>query len=293
MLTIKRKLGNFSKARVLPMSPWIRNKATFVALVVIVASWLGEVSASAQSPAIQLHPDYSSFFEQAGTVGTVVVMDVHHQTIDVHNVERAAELFPPASTFKILNSLIALETGVVTDVDSHVLKWDGVTRQRPEWNKDHTLRTAITVSVLPVYQQIARDVGLKRMTSYLDRAGYGTGEITNENLDWFWVLKGFRISANEQVQFLKKLYLDDLPFSQKTIEAVKDITILERGEDYVLHGKSGWTTDTDPSTGWFVGWIERGNEASVFALNMDINDPSQVPARLTITKNILKVLDLM
>jgi len=262
-------------------------------LAVLTASWFLVVSAFAQTPEIQQHPDFSAFFERAGTVGAIVVMDVRQGTVDVHNPERAAELFPPASTFKVLNSLIALETGVVTDVDSHVLKWDGVTRQRPEWNMDHSLRTAIAVSALPVYQQIARDVGLERMTSYLNRVGYGTGKITSENLDWFWVLRGFRISAHEQVQFLRRLYLDDLPFSLKTIDAVKGITILERNEAYTLHGKGGWTTDTDPSTGWFVGWIERGNEASVFALNMDIHDPSQAPARIGITKSVLKALDLM
>lgn len=250
------------------------------------------LSAFAQSPAVQLHPEFSEFFEQAGTVGTIVVMDVHTGAMDAYNPERAAALFPPASTFKILNSLIALETGVVTDVDSHILRWDGVTRQRPEWNKDQTLRTAIAVSAFHAYQNIARDIGLERMTGYLDKVGYGEGEITNDTLAWFWVLKSFGISAHEQVQFLKRLYLDDLPFSQKTIDAVKDITIVERGEDYILHGKTGWTTDTDPPTGWFVGWVENGAEASAFALNMDITKDSQGPARITIARDVLTVLGL-
>lgn len=262
-------------------------------LTTLLAALLLVVPAFAQSSEIEVRSDLGEFFDAVGTTGAMVVMDVHTNAVVVHNSARAAKLFPPASTFKILNSLIALETGVVTDADSHVLKWDGVTRQRPEWNKDHTLRSAIAGSVLPVYQQIARDVGLERMTGYLDRVGYGTGDITNETLAWFWVLKSFGISAHEQVQFLRRLYLDDLPFSKKTIEAVKDITIVERGETYVLHGKTGWTTDTEPSTGWFVGWIERGDEASVFAMNMDMNDLSQAPARITITKDVLNTLGLL
>lgn len=276
------------------MSPWIKkNTTTFKVLAVLAASWLLAVPAFAQSPAVQLHPEFSEFFEQAGTVGTVVVMDVHTGAMDIYNPERATDLLPPASTFKILNSLIALETGVVTDVDNHILKWDGVTRQRPEWNKDQTLRTAIAVSAFHVYQNIARDIGLGRMTGYLEKVGYGTGAVTKDTLPWFWVLKSFGISAQEQVQFLRRLYLDDLPFSQQTIDAVKDITIVERGEGYILHAKTGWTTDTDPSTGWFVGWVERGTEASVFALNMDIKKDSQGPARITIAKDVLTVLGLL
>lgn len=262
-------------------------------IAVLIAFWFLIAPAIAQNPKVQSHPEFSKFFEQAGAVGTIVVMDVHQGTVDVYNAERAAALFPPASTFKILNSLIALETGVVTDVDSHMLKWDGVTRARPAWNKDLSLRQAIAVSAFPVYQQIAHDIGLARMTGYLDRVGYGTGEITPETLRWFWVLKSFRVSAKEQVEFLRRLYLNELPFSQPNLDAVKDITVVERGEDYVLHGKTGWTTDTDPSTGWFVGWVERGNEAHVFALNMDITDDSQVPARITIAKDVLKALGLL
>ncbi|MEQ8734247.1 MAG: class D beta-lactamase [Rhodospirillaceae bacterium] len=250
-------------------------------------------SAFAQSPETQSHPEFARFFELAGTVGTIVVMDVHSQKMDVYNPARAAQLFPPASTFKILNSLIALETGVVTDVDTQIFKWDGVDRGGAGWNKDLVLRSAFANSAFHVYQQIARDVGLERMTGYLEKVGYGTGTVTNENLDWFWVLKGFRISANAQVQFLKRLYLNDLPFSQKTIAAVKDITIVKRDKNYVLHGKTGWTTDVDPSIGWFVGWIERGNTASVFALNMDMNDLSQAQARITITKDVLTALGLL
>lgn len=260
--------------------------------LLIACSFLA-VSSSARSEVTREHQAFAEFFEQVGTVGTMVVMDVHSGAVDVYNPERAAELFPPASTFKILNSLIALETGVVSDVDAQTLKWDGEVRARTEWNQDHSLRTAIAVSAFPTYQQIAQDIGLARMTDYLGRVGYGTGEITPETLRWFWVLESFRISAKEQTQFLKRLYLGDLPFSQRNMDAVKDITVVERGEGYVLHGKTGWTTATDPGTGWFVGWVEGGQGAHVFALNMDMTDENQAPARITIAKDVLKALGLL
>ena len=56
---------------------------------------------------------------------------------------RARIGFLPASTFKIPHALIALETGVVADVDKEVIRWDGVPREIEEWNRDHTLRSAM------------------------------------------------------------------------------------------------------------------------------------------------------
>lgn len=262
-------------------------------IVILIACWCCSLSVSAISETTQEHPEFGKFFEQARTVGTMVVVDVQDGTVDVYNPSRASALFPPASTFKILNSLIALETGVVPDVDAQVLKWDGETRAVAAWNKDHSLRTAIAVSAFPAYQQVARDIGLERMSDYLAQVGYGTGQVTVENLPWFWVLKDFRVSANEQVQFLKRLYLNDLPFAQAHLDAVKDITVVERGEGYVLHGKTGWTTATDPGTGWFIGWVARDAQAHVFALNMEITEDRQAPARISIAKDILKALGLL
>ncbi len=249
-------------------------------------------SAWAQSPTIQTHPELGALFDEISTSGTFVALHVQTNQAHVYNPDRAAQSFPPASTFKILNSLIALETGVVSDTDTHILRWDGETRPNAAWNKDHTLRSAFAVSALPAYRQIARDVGLARMTSYLDAVSYGRGTIDAEILDIFWVLPNYTTTAWQQVDFLKRLYLNDLPFSQPVMEAVKNIAVVERRDRYVLSGKTGWTTVIEPGLGWFVGWLEREDGAHVFALNMDMHDGVHADARILLAKKSLSGLDL-
>jgi len=236
-------------------------------------------------------PDFKHFFDEAGTAGTIVVMNVGSGYTSVYNRARAATGYLPASTYKIPNSLIGLETGAVMGVDSELFKWDGVARDFPNWNRDHTLRTAIAASAVPVYQEIARRIGVARMNHFITAMNYGHGTVTAKTLDNFWLEGDFRISANEQIAFLKKLYLNDLPFSQTVINAVKDITTLERGEGYVLHGKTGWIFAED--LGWFVGWVEKGDNAHVFALNMDMSNIDMAAKRISIAKNVFRELGLL
>ena len=117
---------------------------------------------------------------------------------------RARTGYLPGSTFKIPHALIALETGVVADVDKEVIRWDGVVREIEEWNRDHTLRTAMRYSVVPVFQQIANRIGAERMKQFVDAFDYGNRDIGGA-LDRFWLDGALRISALEQIEFLQAL----------------------------------------------------------------------------------------
>src|SRR3954463_3880174 len=121
----------------------------------------------------EIRADLAKRFADAGTAGTFVGYKIDDYLVIASDAERSGEAKLPASTFKIPNSLIALETGVVGDPDKDIFKWDGVVRSIEPWNKDHTLRTAIAASVVPVYQEIARRVGAERMQKYLDLFDYG------------------------------------------------------------------------------------------------------------------------
>ncbi len=261
---------------------------------IAVTTFLLNLPAVAQSlDTAQEHPELGAFFADVGTAGTFVAVNVHTGAAHVFNPERATQPFPPASTFKIFNSLIALETGVVRDPDTHVLKWDGEVRNNAAWNMDHSLRSAFQVSALPVYRGIARQVGLERMTGYLSQVPYVSGDVTARTLDIFWVLSSYTTTALKQVEFLRRLYLNDLPFSQSVMDAVKDIAVVEHGVGYVLAGKTGYTTDVTPGAGWFIGWVEREDGAYVFALNLDVHDRSHVDARVDIARQSLQALNLL
>ena len=162
-------------------------------------------------PASEVKPELEVFF--GGFKGAFVLYDLNSNQYTRYNPERCAEPFIPASTFKIMNSLIGLDTGVIPD-ENYVIKWDGTQNVIPSWNQDHTLKTAIQNSVVWYYQELARRVGKEKMQYYVDAAHYGNQNISGQ-IDTFWLEGGLRISADEQVEFLKRLYKGDLPFSQR------------------------------------------------------------------------------
>ncbi len=242
--------------------------------------------AASATPVAEVNPGLGKYFQ--GFTGAFVLYDLSGNRIVRYNPERCAAGFLPASTFKIMNSLIGLETGVIPD-EAYVMKWDGTKYDIPAWNQDHTLKTAIQNSVVWYYQELARRVGKERMQRYVDLAGYGNQDISGQ-IDTFWLEGGLRISAEEQIGFLKRLYENDLPFSQRSMNIVKDILVLEKTESYRLSGKTGSVQRVPPRMGWFVGYLEAGDKVYVFATN--VADSDGVKAQ-EITRSILRGLGLL
>jgi beta-lactamase class D len=235
-------------------------------------------------------PELERYFD--GQPGTFVLYDLKRDHFLRYDSDRAAQRFLPASTFKILNSLISLETGVVPD-ENTVIKWDGTHYDVLTWNQDHTLKTAIANSVVWYYQELARRVGKERMQKYVDAAGYGNHDISG-NIDSFWLDGALRISANEQVEFLKRLYQDDLPFSQRNLHIVKDILVLEKTPLAQLSGKTGTQLRVKPGVNWFIGYVEKEGNVYLFATNLELPEGVTDNTRAKeITRHILQDMELI
>ena len=245
-------------------------------------------SAGPDRMAVVEHPRWKKIFDAYGVVGTAVVYDLKTDQYEVYDPERAARKFTPASTFKIPHSLIALETGVVQDERQPVFRWDGTQRDIPDWNRDHTLRTAIKYSVVWVYQEIARQVGAEREARYVKGFDYGNGD-TSGPVDQFWLGGPLRISAFGQIAFLKKLVGGELPVSERSVRIVRDILINDAGPTYVLRAKTG--ADFDAKIGWWVGWVEREDNAFFFAVNIDF--PEMSNKRQEVTRAILREIGVL
>jgi beta-lactamase class D len=228
-----------------------------------------------------------SRFKEEGTLGTFVAYKVDDYLIIASDRERSGEGRLPASTFKIANSLIALETGVVQDPDKDVFKWDGVKRANEDWNKDHTLRSAIAVSAFPVYQEIARRIGQEQMQKYVDLFEYGNRNIGG-GIDTFWVSGDLRIDPVQQVDFVDRLRRGVLPISKRSQELVRDILPVTKVGDAIIRAKTGLTDGEHGSLGWLVGWAEKGAAQTVFALNMDCLEPRHVADRMTLAQACLR-----
>ncbi|CAG0926418.1 putative beta-lactamase YbxI [Thermoflexales bacterium] len=232
----------------------------------------------------ETQPEFEKYFN--GAPGTFVLYDLKRNHTLRYNPERSTERFLPASTFKILNSLISLETGVIPD-EQTVIKWDGTSYGIPAWQQDHTLRSAIQDSVVWYYQELARRVGAERMQKYVEAVRYGNHDITGK-IDSFWLDGALRISADEQVEFLKRLYQNDLPFSQRALDIVKDILILDQTPVSQLSGKTGTQLRVKPGVNWFVGYVEKDNEVYIFATNLEL--PEGVSDNVRAKETALRIL---
>lgn len=236
-------------------------------------------------------PDVAQRFAAAGLRGTFVLYDAAGEQYTGYDAGRAATRYIPASTFKIPNSLIGLSVGAVQGVDE-VLPYGGAPQRFKEWEQDMGLRTAIKISNVPVYQELARRIGLDRMRANVAKLGYGNGEI-GDVVDRFWLVGPLQISAIEQTQFLARLAQDRLPMPKPAMAAVREIAQLERGDGWVLYGKTGWADSYDPDVGWWVGWVQKGDRVYAFAMNIDMPDEGDAKKRMALGKECLKVLGVL
>jgi D-alanyl-D-alanine dipeptidase len=241
---------------------------------------------------IEENKDWKRFFDAAKVTGGIVVYDLRANKFTVFDRARMDKGFVPASTSKIIHSLIFLDSGAVKD-ENEVFKWDGVKRFAPEWNKDHNLRTAFQVSAAWFYVEASKRITRETMQKYYDSVGYGNRN-TNGFGDAYWVKGDLRITPREQVELLLRLYENDLPFKQQTLDLVKDIMIAEKTDSYILRGKTGWSGDAyTPQVGWWIGYVERAQNAYFFAIELDMKGFEDAEKRKTITKEILKSLKII
>jgi beta-lactamase class D len=216
----------------------------------------------------------------------------------LYNQKRFADTsFLPASTFKIVNSLIGLQTGVITN-DSMMIKWDSVKRNVAAWNNDLSMYEAFRVSAVPYYQEVARRIGTEKMERWLDTINYGAGPKDtvfriSTAIDTFWLDNTLKITADEQLWLMKLLYFNQLPFFKRYQETVKRAMLFENETTYRLAYKTGWgRNEKGNHLAWIVGWIEENNHPYFFALNFESADPNaDIPAiRMSILKGILAQL---
>lgn len=240
--------------------------------------------------------DFDRHFKQLGVKGSIIIYDRNAKRFHQHNVKRNVTRFSPASTFKILNSLISLETKAIAN-EKETLTWDGIFREIPDWNQDLNMKQAFKFSAVWFYQVLARRVGYEKMQSWVKKAKYGNQKIgSKEQIDRFWLNRTLQISPREEVLFLQRLYENKLPFSKRSLDIVKDIMLVEKKSGYNLRGKTGWFgfgTKTTSQIGWYVGYLEKGKNVYFFATNIDIKKEKDAAARIEVTRRCLKEIGLI
>lgn len=247
--------------------------------------------------------NFDNHFKSFG--GSFVLLDIDDNKMSIYNDSISTKRYSPCSTFKITNSLIGLESGIAENTD-YLIKYDSLKNPSEpwmnnvepfkHWHQDHNLQTAIKYSVVWYYQELARRIGNENMTKLLNQIDYGNNDISS-GIDNFWLCGSLKISAKEQVEFLRKLYENSLSgFSIKNQEMVKNILLYESNDNYKLYGKTGGGNCLDNKTiGWYVGFVESDNKTYVFAMNIFANGFSDFKnnMRINLAKDLLKELKII
>jgi beta-lactamase class D len=256
---------------------------TCVVLLVVVM-----FAVSACSPNnVTIDNDIKTFFASNKVEGCFAIYDNAQNEFTIYNLSRFRDsAYLPASTFKIVNSMIALKTGKVFD-QREVIKWDGITRSNPQWNQDLTLEQAFRYSSASHFQQVARRIGKDTMQLWLDSLHYGNAKISR--IDSFWLDNTLKIKPDEQLGLVKKLYFDQLLGEKRPQDIVKQMMLFEDNTNYKLSYKTGWGfKENGNAIGWIVGWIEENKRPYFFVLNVEgDHDADMMTIRMNILKGIL------
>lgn len=260
----------------------------FITLVFIVQTF----SISAQ--------DFSKYFEECHVKGSITIYDYNNKKCITSDSLNSHTGTLPASTFKILNTLIALETGVIKD-ENEIIKWPGVTDTvkygyRPDIYHDITVKEAFKYSAVWAYMELAERIGKKRYKEYLKMVNYGNGDISIDEPD-FWNYGNFAVSPVDQIKLLIGLHEETLPFSKRTFEIVKEIMKEENSNDHIFRAKTGWTRNSEKDIGWWVGYIEKQDNTYFISTRItkdrNENNPDFGRCRKGITRAVLKELDVI
>lgn len=237
--------------------------------------------------------DVKKYFDEYDVSGSFVMYDLNNDKYFYYDSTRCNVGFSPASTSKIINAIIGLETGVIAN-ENFVIPWDGVKRWVDAWNKDLDIREAMRVSGVPYFQELARRVGYEKLNEMYTKLNYGNMDISG-GVDQFWLSGALRITQMQQIDFLKRLYKEELPVSKRSMDIVKSIIVLADTNGYVLRGKTGWSQSDKENIGWLVGWVEKAGNVYFYATNVQagLENENFAASRRKITENILKELGVI
>lgn len=232
-----------------------------------------------------------SYFDEAQTQGVIIIKEGKNLSTYGNALARANKEYVPASTFKMLNALIGLENHKATT--NEIFKWDGKKRTYPMWEKDMTLGEAMALSAVPVYQELARRIGLELMQKEVKRVNFGNTNIGTQ-VDNFWLVGPLKITPVQEVNFADDLAHNRLPFKLETQEEVKKMLLIKEVNGSKIYAKSGWGMDVTSQVGWLTGWVEQANGKKIpFSLNLEMKEGMSGSIRNEITYKSLENLGII
>lgn len=267
-----------------------------LALAVLSATASSSFAAPPAAPAPKSSEQRASLatarFADYGHDGAFLLQRDGRPTQVVHDDAFADTPLRPASTFKVMLGLIALETGALKSADE-IVRWDGTPYPKhPEWQRDMTLRQAMQSSSEGYFRILAKRIGRERLAQWVTRVGYGNGRIGDSAPD-VWHDGVLTVTARQQLAFVDRLRRGDLPFSKTTIAAVK-AAMREDGKSATkIYGKTGTHFDGRHGNAWWIGWVEGPHGSASFALGAELDSADDRAQRIALGKALLKDAGLL
>ena len=241
--------------------------------------------------------DLKNYFD--GFKGCFVLLNDNENSYVIYNQEKSITRISPCSTFKVIHSLIGLETNVVKD-ERTVFSWNGEKYPIDAWNQDLNMADAIKLSAFWYFQSIAKQVGSKRMKEFLQAIHYGNEDITG-GLTVFWQQSSLKISPKEQVELLRRIWKNQTIFKKRNVDILKRILKQEEKSSSTLYGKTGsgmlkdgfqFIPGNENVNGWYIGIVEIKDNVYYFATNIEAESGATGIRARQITLNILRYLNI-
>ena len=239
-------------------------------------------------------------FEECGLQGSITIYDYNSKKWISSDIKDSHVGTLPASTFKVINTLIAIETGAIAD-ENEIIKWPGEPDTlkygyRPNIYHDMSMKEAFQLSAGWAYVELAKEIGKNQYKEVLNKLNYGNADVSINDPD-FWNFGDLAISPVNQIEILMGVYEETLPFSKKSFQVLKEIMKEEETDDYILRAKTGWTRDGGKDTGWWIGYVERKDNVYFFATRLikerEAHNPNFGKCRKEITKTVLRDLHIL
>lgn len=236
-----------------------------------------------------IETDWSEYFD--GLSGTAVIYDASDNKYMIYNRELAQTQSSPCSTFKIISSLIALETGIM-EPDNSMYTWSGEVFWNENWNHDIDFREAFRQSCVWYFREVVDQIGQERMQEELNQLQYGNCDIsdwegrinTNNNnraLTGFWIESSLMISPKEQVEVLARIFGSDSIYSLKTQNELKQVMLTDETAEFSIYGKTGMgKVQGEVVDAWFTGFVEGTEGKKYFCVHLGKNEGREVSSSL-------------
>ncbi|BDQ12419.1 penicillin-binding transpeptidase domain-containing protein [Sediminibacterium sp. TEGAF015] len=228
---------------------------------------------------VQVNNELGKYFDSAGVKGSFALFNNGTGDFTIFNLNRYKDsAFSPAATFNIVQSLVALETGVVAD-EHMVIQLDTAV----------TMETAFKKAETPYFQEVSRRMGKDTLQFWLDSLSYGNHQI-GKSIDSFWLNNTLKVTADEQLGLVKRLFFNQLPFQKRSHEIVRKMMLQESNANYQLSYTDGITVlENGKQLAWIAGWIEENKHPYFFVLNMEgvSNSPISQPSKELLRKILM------